>query len=222
MAVKWNEFANLIMPDVPGCPRRTVSDAARSAAIEFCEETQLWTLQSARSAIVAAHAIYTPDTPDGAEVAAIIKVQFIKTDSEGNVVGMTELAPVNDSDLVMMGNWEMLKGDIPRQYRTYEPNRVQLIPAPTVTLPETLVMSIAMKPSYGSKLCPQFLLSSHGEAIGYGAKARLAAIPNKTWSNPAMVQFYQQQFKNKINEVRRGQNTAHSRKGLRVQPRRFV
>ncbi|GEM_PF-3868363 len=222
MSIKWRDFESFIKPDMPGCPRKTVADAARSAAIEFCKVTQLWRLESELSVIMADHAIYTPDTPDDVEISAIIKVQLIKRNELGEEIGRTELLPLNDSDLSRMGNWESLKDKEPRYYRTHEPNRVQLIPAPTETLMESLVMTIAVKPSYGSKLCPQFLLSSHAEAIGYGAKAQLAAIPNKTWSNPSMVPHYRQEFQSKMNSVTRNQNTANSRKSLRVRGRRFI
>lgn len=221
MAVRWREFQTYILPDMPGCPLSSITAAARSAAIEFCQETQLWIMNSELNAILAGHAIYTPDVPDGVEVAAIIKAQFIQRDMSGNERVRQDLMPLNDSDLVRMGNWETLRDRIPLYYRVYEPHRIQLIPSPTETISDSLVMSVAVKPAYNAKFCPQFILSSHAEAIGYGAKARLAAIPNKTWSNPAMVQFYQGEFQNIINAVKRGQNAAQSRKGLSVRRRRF-
>lgn len=221
MAVRWREFQNHILPDMPGCPLGSIQDAARSAAIKFCQATQLWVMTSEENAILADHAIYTPDVPDGVEVSAIIKAHFIQRDAQGNEYSRVELLPLNDSDLARMGNWETLRDRTPRYYRVYEPHRVQLIPAPTETISDSLMMSVAVKPAYNAKFCPQFILSSYAEAIGYGAKAKLAAIPNKTWSNPSMVQFYRGEFQNIINAVKRGQNTAQSRKGLSVRRKRF-
>ena len=215
MAVAWREFGSYILPDLPQCPRGVAANAAREAAIEFCVATQLCLMRSEPSPIVAGHALYTPDTPDGVVVSSIIKAQIIKRDSDGNNIGVKEIFPVNDLDLGRMGNWEEQKGEA-RCFRVFEPNRIQLIPAPEVTVPDSLVLEIAVKPSRDAKLCPQFLLDSYGEAIGYGAKRKLAAIPNKTWSNPAMVQFYNSEFRRLINDFRRAQNRAHSRKGLRV------
>ncbi|WP_319764521.1 hypothetical protein [Maridesulfovibrio sp.] len=222
MAVKWKEFESYIKPDMTGCPRKVVADAARRAAIEFCEETQLWEMVSEPSAIIGGHAVYTPDAPDDAEVTAIIKAVFVRRDEQGNELSRTELQPLNDSDLSRMGNWESLKDRAPRYYRTYEPARVQLIPAPTETLTDALVMTVAVKPAHNAKTCPQFLLSSHAAAIGFGAKRDLASIPNKTWSNLGKVDSYRREFQNKINMSRRNKNTANSRKSLRVQAIRFI
>lgn len=221
MAVSWREFYSRILPDCPQCPKSIAADKAREAAIDFCTQTQAWIMRSEPSPIVAGHALYTPDTPDGVVVSAIIKGQIIKRDSNGEVIGLMELTPLNDHDLVSLGNWEMQTGEMPNKYRTFEPNRIQLIPAPSVSLNDALVLEIAVKPSHDSKLCPQFLLDSYSDAISNGAKRRLVSTPNKPWTNLSMVSFYNDEFNNQVNKVRRAQYSAHSRKGLRVRMRPF-
>lgn len=84
-----------------------------------------------------------------------------------------------------------------------------------------LTLTIAVQPKPDAAVVPDQLLD-YQTVIAAGARAKLAAMPGQTWSNPDVVKAANVEFKVGVNAALVAANKSNVRTSLRVQPRKFA
>lgn len=214
--VNWREFLDYVLPDLPKCPRSVAVIAIRDSAIQFCKRTGLWWRQSDMTDIVAGQATYAFQVPTGSSFSGVLHMEY----SAPGQTSATSLTPATYDELSQRSNWRELEGETPREFYGREPGLVTLIPRPTVNQENAIRAEVMLKPSRNSQEGPEFLLENWGDAIGHGAKARLLAMRNRSWSGNPL--YNQQLFDKAVANAKRQVYQSSTRKPLKVRGPRFV
>lgn len=203
-----SEFLHLVLPYAKGVPEPLAEGMLRQAAIEFCERTRCWR-----------HLVTLPVTAANRTVAAPANTAIHEfEEARWNGIELTPVAFTDADPNELTG-----RNDIgsPKFIAQIEPGMVSIYPYQT----GTLRLSMFLKPRHGQaygvdasnplsdalNVVPEFLLTQHGEAIAYGALARLLAIPGEEWSNPALAMTFAGVFEQKAG--------GHSARNMRGQQR---
>lgn len=188
MVNTWADFYNEVMPDVPGCPTPLADNAIKNAAIEFCERSMAWRINSAPIDLTAAVPIYTLNNPAGSIVVDIM---------DALVSGLQIKAKSHDQLNALYQDWRNETGDAAYYHRP-TPSTIRIVPTPTVTTVGALVLSMALKPSRAATGIDSELFEQYMEVIAAGAKYRLMIMQKKPWSDPSRAGVQQVTFNNGI------------------------
>lgn len=71
----------------------------------------------------------------------------------------------------------------------------------------------AVAPTPNLRRVPRILFDDFCEAVCHGAARRLAAMPDKAWSNPSVVSYHEQQFNDGCNRARRSAQEGYQSEG---------
>lgn len=189
--VPLSDFLPMVLPNAPGVPIPVAEFNLRLAAIEFCERTRCWRHVMTKALTGQTITVIAP------AYAAIHEFEHAAWNEE-------PLQPVQFSDIALEGTEPADQGP-PRYISQAKPDSVILFPPVTTG---TLALSVFLKPRGGNEFggnpddpledafdrVPEFMHAQHGEAIAYGALARILAIPKQQYTNPQMAGFYMQRF----------------------------
>jgi hypothetical protein len=193
MSVAWKDFLPLVLPHAPGCPEPVALGAVRLAAAEFCERTLAWRSDLDPVSVVAGRNEYSLAAPAGASVAMVL----------GAALDGTRLTPATEPELAEeFPFWESLEADRPGRFLLPTPGRIRLVPTPTRSWADGLVVSVALKPRFSSSQAEDFLYDDHLETLAHGARARLLAMPGRTWSGTELSLHYDRQFRAGLTDAR--------------------
>jgi len=206
--VSWRDFIPQVQHAVAGCPMSSMVNAVREAAIEFCAESKVWTMDSMPTTILAGESSYSLDPPDNADLASVERVRLLGADLRPNSTF----------------EWDEKRDEsgAPRDYMVTEPLVVHLWPTPDATNPSAMKVKVALQPSSTSSQGPAFLLARYKEGIVAGALSKLMLIPDKTWTNPQLAAVNDAKFRNKINDTKIAVNKGGTTASLRVKRRKFI
>jgi hypothetical protein len=203
----FEDFLPDVMPYVPGCPEVVAVSAIRNAAIEFCMKS-LWLVNNPATLVsVANQAAYAPVLPTDTELAAVDQVTY----------NASQLNPVGEVDVTYL----FQSPGVPQYFTQIDPVNVQLLPMPQ-SAGVTIRMVVALTPTKTATTCDSNMFERWGEGIGYGARARLHAIPGQPFSSPDESMRCRQMFSTAIGGARIERNRGFTRTVLRVRPPTFV
>lgn len=202
-----------ILPDVPGAPDITVGQALLLSMIEFCLKTNAWDEIQEPIALVDGQSEYEIETPTGARLVVVKNVWAINR----------ELKPVTMTELQMLiPNWQEAQSTLPTCYNApRDQGSLTVYPIPYGAEGAKLTIRAVYAPTLKATTLPDALINRYMEPIVSGAKARLMLAPGKSWSNPALAAYHQQQFDAGV--IRAKTDVIHDKTQgvVRVKPIRF-
>ena len=176
----------LVLPRVPGCSDLEALQALRLSAIDWCERTRCWRHQATQVLTVQGPTIATPS------YGVVHEVEHAEFNGR-------QLEPVLWTDVTP----EALDGGTAMARLTQSlPDAITLLPfeAGTLTLSLILKPRPAHEHSYAVAAgavqdaydqMPDEVLRHQGEALAWGALARLYVQPEAAWANPALAAHHE-------------------------------
>lgn len=177
-------------PHANGCPAFLVTQAARLAAVEFCERTRCWR-----------HIMrFDATAPSSGE---IIPLEAVIWEIEEASANGRPLTPVQHTDVtgdtVTIGN--------PRFISQANPWGVLVHPFPE-TGPVNIEMSVFLKPRSDNivgldaenplldslNVVPEWMMQQHGERLADGALSRVLMMEGQRWYNPERAAYHRALF----------------------------
>lgn len=194
--VAVDTFHVYVLPSVPTASYEAVSHAIRMAAIEFCRKTLIWAQTLPDMVTVADQSAYTPTLPSEAVLHKLLSVSVA---GNGLDIKTVEGAQFGDFD-----EGAFLAGS----------NNIVIVPTPTTAGLVIGADGVLIPSQFGDTL-PE-LLTEHGEAIGWGALARMQVNKKADWYDQAGAATNADLFKDRISataaRISRGKSSARLRK----------
>lgn len=81
---------------------------------------------------------------------------------------------------------------------------------------------IVLSPLHDAPSIPDRIGFDYREGIVAGALEFLVSMPNKNWSNPQMIPYYQSQFAESVNEAKYRRANGNNEQSMRVAPRHLL
>lgn len=164
----WSDFFPNVLPHVLGCPDPLLAQELRRAAQEFLRRTRAWKVWLDPTVTQDGAVEYDLDIPFGSVVVRVEKASAAGAPLDVLSPG-TQLGDWADGGFAGSG---LLSAD----RATFRLGRAQ-------QGGKTLSIQASLMPSERAVGIPNELYSQYADPIGYGAKARLMAIPGQAWSN---------------------------------------
>lgn len=210
--VGYEEFFPDVLPYVPDCPDITALAAIRDACVEFCDRSHYLQETLERDDIEAGEAEYTLACTPGYTVVMALNAVYKKK---------TLLNTTHEFLSGMFGsNWREREGE-PRYFLQEKPGSIIFSPTPDEDVSEGWYATVVLKPSRDSKLIDERVLENWHEAIGFGARARIHAIPNQPFFDQISADKFRSWFIAKCNEARIQTRQGVGRAPLRVKFKPF-
>lgn len=180
-----DELFSRILPDVPGCPDSTVSQAIIDAVIEFCSITQI--ISEIEAPITLVEDVHTYSIAD----ACGMKLeQITSVHSASTMLRPTTIMAIGDK----LPDWQTATSPDPTYYYCPDGDMVRFFPTPKNLTGQQITIVATWRPRMNSTSFPDSFGQDYFDEIVSGAKARLMMTPNRSWSNPALAQFYRTKF----------------------------
>jgi len=209
------DFYIHVTPSVQGCPVSLINNAIRSAAIEFCERTNMWKYGFAAQDVTANVDTYTFTFPVGVIDVMISRPTYVE-------VSGLQVNPTNEEDLDSLQYlWRDATNKQPQLYYMDFDNTMILVPTPSETITDGLYVEAALRPTMDATTLPDWLYDSWSETIAHGALMRLHAMPGKVWADPQTVSMHRAKFKEGISRAKSRTMKSFAKQGKTVQPRSF-
>lgn len=200
-------FVPEVAPYLVGCPDVMAITHIRHAAIEFCEKSRYWRENLTPINAVANAATYTLAPPTDALIWDVVSVRH----------NGKELSSVIEDDIT--GNdWRSQTATDARSWFAGERDNIRLVPTPAASGTANIDARVVVKPSRTTNNLPKQLYDNYLEHIAAGAKARLMAMVNVEWSNPAMVDYHENIFMSGVTKATIEAAKGYNRAPLRTRP----
>ncbi|KYC52199.1 MAG: hypothetical protein AMQ22_00926 [Candidatus Methanofastidiosum methylothiophilum] len=207
-----SDFYPYVMPAVQGCPTGIVNMAIKNAIVDFCDKTLMWRYTFAPMDIVDGQSSYEFTSPDD---AAISKPLYVSVN--GN-----QLYGTNEDDLdILYSGWREATSNSPVMYYMDYNSNLILVPTPSENQDGSLILQVALRPSFDAVEFEDWLLEDWGEVIGHGALMRLHAMPGKVWADTNTVQYHRAKFREGVSRAKSRTMKSFGRQTKSVQPRQF-
>lgn len=212
MSTRYESFLTEVLPYVPDCPEIVAVNAIRNACIEFCDKSLYWLYNHDPVTTIDNVATYELELPDFTASVAVLDAWHDNL----------PLVPVGEDTIkkVYPLNWPTLMG-APKYLTQQNPNEVILVPYPQTGIAQGLNMIMAIKPTRDSVDIDDSIYENWAEGIGFGARARIHALPNQSFSDPVAAAKYDALFRIEIGKATVTRNRGLSRAVQRVRPPRF-
>lgn len=215
MNVSYEVFYPEILPYFPGIPEPVAFNAVRNACIEFCDRTDWLMYTPILQDVIDGQSEYdmTLDTPTDTTVARVQSAWY--TD--------LPLLARGDDDLrrIYNLNWRDQTGR-PVYYTQYDPETLILCPTPDQTVPQSLAVTLIIRPLRDSTTVDSSLHERWVEVIAAGARSRLHEAAGHAYENPQMADKFRALFTLGINKAISERTRGLSRSTMRVRPPRLV
>lgn len=200
--VNFTQWYDDVLPSAPGCAPAMALDMIRKSAIEFCQETRVWHYEHPAISVVANTADYPFVPPAGTVVTEILDAWYDGVWVEPK--GSDDLAEIN-------GNWLAWTGPRPIYVTQPDERTLRLVPKPTVSLANGLVLLVALKPTIAATTIEERLYQEYREKIADGALARLYMMPKMPYTDFKLGKDKATAFRSHCNEVYNKAARAHTR-----------
>lgn len=200
--VSFDVFLSRVLPHVPGAPDITVTEAARSACIEWFQRTLTWRDTIGPGTAVDGETVYTLALPPNSALAKL--TGYWINDAEGRTANIDRGTRVTKAQLASANVAWVTSGR--RVVNIY----------PTPAGGERLEFQVALKPTQAATTLLADLWEHYAEYLEWGALARIFRMPNQPWTNPQLSSFYAEMFKDEIDRKAAAAASAFSRDTGRV------
>lgn len=211
----FDQFYRFVIPYAYGAPEPAVDDALRSAAIEFCGETNVWNEWQEPQPGLRGVGEYEVDLPDDySEVAQIMAASYLGR----------PIDPISEAMLdarYPYSTWVTQTGT-PYGYLQTSEGLIRLVPIPGETKRGALRMRVSFRPTQDATELPDLLYTDYAEAISFGALARLLGEEKRTYSSPTGEAKYTMKFAQAKGSARIDVNRGLAPASLQVRMRPFA
>jgi len=199
-------FLPRLLPYIPGCPQTMALQALVDSAISFCEDSLVVRQRLDRQLTTMGQAEFDIGVADTQKVTRILKVWL-----DGAEIYPAAADIVDD---------QVLAQARPRTFYTLLDDAgliAVLYPVPDQAY--TLDVEVALKPARSATSLHSDLFETWLESVVEGAKARLMAIPDQPFSNPANAQLCAMQAARMAKKARIAGAFGLVRGSLSIKPR---
>jgi hypothetical protein len=185
MAVTWSSFYPYVQPHLPGCPEIVIEAHLQEAAAEFLELSEIWRFDIDPDFT----SKNTSDYPISVPTNSILEnILFLYIDG-------TPMTRVSDKHFSppKLANGSTVTG-LPSYFSIVGDTTIRMYPTPAGK--HTFSGLGVLKTKLTATGVENFIFETYGRAIAAGAIGRLAEIPGKEWSNPAIAAYYNAEFSN--------------------------
>lgn len=208
--MNWDGFGPLILPYATTVSAPLLKQHVRLAAIEFFSYTKAW---QAELAALTADGVKTAfpllTLPPDSAVEKLLTVEV--TDANGNKSEPSVKTPLYGARLA--------RQNAPDLIAFMTAGRAILNVLPKRPAGETIVPTVALKPSMAALTMPDDLFEQFGMDIAKGALASLLAIKDKPWTDTSLARLMYVEFNNAkavtSRQVERGFATSQRRSAIR-------
>ena len=188
---KWKPY---IFPDILESSFPSVEFAVREAAIEFCEETLLWSEDLTAINVVAATASYTLSPPSLSRLVAIDSVHHKATGAANSAYDPLDPIPQEHKDLVSTTAWRYDSGTPTGYYHNEEITPLFLHPIPDTNATSGLLVRVHLIPSEDCTTLEDFLWNQYQDVLTAGAKGLLFSQKAMPWYDTTEATAQRQKF----------------------------
>ena len=219
----WERY---VTPYVPNVAYKAFEDAVREAAIEFCEKTYIWRVDSDRLDVVADAQTVTLVTSDAeAAESEIVGIDNVKYKEDGAAdKQFRNLDPV--SEVIadeQSGSWKFQTASSPNGYWIGEDKgTLSFYQIPTVKSDAGLLVKLILKPDKTCTQLPDILYENWHDAIANGAKSILLAQNGQPWFDPNMATVWGSAFNLKVDEAKWVKYHGYNKRPTKVRMRRWI
>jgi len=219
MSVTIESFLPFVLPSVPGCTDPAAIEAIRTAAIEFCKQTDLVQRVSTYN-IVAATQDYTVTVPSDMQLARVLGAAhegtWLESAPPGEVESPTALtgATIGDAVLASGTPWAWFQ-------KTPTAATISLYPVPDTAVTLGLTIKAAFYPTQSCTVVEDVLFNEYVFTIAAGAIARLMATPGMPFTSQ-LAPVYEKKFRAGTSAGNLHALHGKQTHNLRVRPRSFV
>jgi len=217
----FDTLAIRLQPSVPGCPRPTIIQYIRNAAIKVCEQTLGWRFEQPLFTLTPGVYVYNFNKPLDTLVHAVFKV-FVN-DYPLEVLTL-------DRALELYPYWadkttdpEKIEedGSTPRSITQISPHQYAILPLPDASETYTVRMFYALKPTRTATGIDEAVFDDLEDVIMHGALQDLLVLPSTQWSDRELASYHAKQFRSQLTERRARANLGNARGSMVVQFPRF-
>lgn len=205
-----------LAPSVPGCPRPTVEQYVRDAAIEVCEKTLVWRYEQPLIRLTPGVYEYEYETPENSEIVAVLH----------STVNGEAISPLTQEQVHnIYPNWpstDASQRSNPRHLSQFDPDHFVVAPVPDATRPYDMKMFVALRPSITARGMDQTAFDECEQLIIHGALQYLLILPDKSWTDRELGTYHAKQFAYKTAARRAKANLGVARASMTVQMRPFA
>lgn len=217
MAIRtFISLENKLSPSVPGCPRPTIQQYVRDAAIEVCERTLVWRYEQPLVRLTPGVYEYEYEAPTDSEVVAVIHAA---------VNGSKISAMSQDEIHRVYPDWPSTDTTVrstPRFISQFDPDNFIIVPVPDSSIAYDIKMFLALRPTPDSTGMDKTAFDECEQLIMHGALQHLLVLPNKSWTDRDLATYHAKQYSYKTASRRAKASLGVARASLSVQMRPFA
>lgn len=200
--IPLQDFFLHVYPDVIGCPEVYVKDAIISSIVEFTDKSLAWQEVYICADIEEGESKYALNITGDLTIAQPLTV-IIDNCSDPDDTVYKVLSKQNSQDLdSYQPKWRSILSEVPDRYVMEMPNVIRLVGIPTKSMPNSLHIRVAAKPSRTATSVPEFLMTEWLDTIIAGSLYRLHSMSGKSWARPEMVNYYYRKFREGISRAK--------------------
>jgi hypothetical protein len=207
---------NRIAPSVPGCPRPTLVQYIRDAAIEACEKTLAWRYEQPAVRLTPGVYEYEYETPEDSEVVAVIYAGLngrpIKATMQEHLHAQYPAWPETAED----------RRATPSLLSQFDPDHFVVAPVPDGSKTYDIKMFVALRPTPAATGMDKTAFDELEQLIAHGALQHLLVLPDKSWTDRELATYHAKQYTYKTASRRAKANLGVARASLSVQMRPFA
>jgi hypothetical protein len=185
--ITWSQFHPYILSEVPSAPLPVVDHYIRNAAIEFCEETAVHTIDAAAVDVVAGTSTYALDAGDVELDVCMVKFAWLN----GQRLPYISQETLNGD---LMTYWPDHESDMPTGFTQQDQGNLILYPKPKLSYPTGLKLKLVVRPSWESTGVYDWVGRRFIQEISFGALAALTGMVGKPWSSQEAESKYRAAF----------------------------
>lgn len=187
--VLWSTWHPYVLPETPNVPGPLLDHIIRQSAINFLEESQVWTADVDVIDVVAGTGTYSLIPP-------------ASVGTEGDVamakwvwVNKQQIFPASQEELGQLSQyWADVTAGAVSNFTQLTQDTITLYPIPDFSLTSGLRIKVALRPSLTSTGVPDWIGGKYVQEIAVAAKALLMGMVGKEWSDPSGEEKYSQQY----------------------------
>lgn len=206
------DFYDFLLPNLPNVGKELARQALRSALVEFCEKSLVWSYEMPAINVVGGTHTYAV-TPDAdARAVDVLEAWY----------NGAQLSPATPADLdVLYTDWRTVGGTgIPKYFTTnVELSSVRLVKTPADSLASGLIITLAQAPTLTATDVPDWLFEDHYMTVSHGAWSRLLRMPRRPWTDKEAAREYEMSFEQGCGQANARKAKAHTRRPLRTRVR---
>lgn len=170
----WSAWYPFVKPEVGAAPEPLIDHHIRQAAIDFCEQSQLWTADHAAISLVADTGTYSLTSPVAESDISMIKWAWV----DG-----VQILPASQEELGRLTQyWATMTGGSVGYYTQLDADSITLFPIPNYASTGGLKLKLVLHPALDATGIPDWIGIRYVEEIANGAKSRLLGMVGSPWA----------------------------------------